>query len=99
MITFAVYAYMLPYKEMFVNVVELFFQLCFMTFLLLRSTRSVVNDYLVFPGKNISAGYNSTNCVDETGIAKLTWILFPFACLPLIVITTIFATKVVIVSW
>ena len=92
MTTFTVYAYVLPYKEMSVNIMELLFQLCFLIFLLLRSTRSILNDYLVFPNDHnqVLASYESDECSNETGIANLTWLLFPFAYLPLIVITVIF---------
>ena len=44
---FTVYAYMLPYKEMLVNIVELFFQLSLLMFLLLRSTQSIVDNFLI----------------------------------------------------
>jgi len=98
MTTFAVYAYMLPYKEMFVNIIELFFQLCFMIFLLLRSTQSILNDYLVFPSDHdkVLASYESDECSNETGTANLTWLLLPFAYLPLIMITVIFSVKILI---
>ena len=100
MVTFAVYAYILPYKDMFVNIIELFFQLCFLIFLLLRSTSSIINDYLVFPGKNnVLASYEADGCSNETGIATLTWLLFPFAYLPLIVITIIFGIKITLILW
>ena len=99
MVTFAVYAYMLPYKEMLVNIIELFFQLCFLIFLLLRSTWSIVGDYLIFPNDRALASYETDGCSNETGIANLTWLLFPFAYLPLVVITIIFSVKVTLILW
>ena len=94
MVTFTLYAYMLPYKDMLVNITELFFQLCFLIFLLLRSTQSIINDHLIFPDAKVSANYKTDGCSNETGTANLTWLLFPFAYLPLIVITIIFSIKV-----
>ena len=89
MVTFTMYAYMLPYKEMLVNIIELFFQLCFLIFLMLRSTQNIIGDYLIFPGDNALASYQTDGCSNETGIANLTWLLFPFAYLPLVVIIII----------
>ena len=89
MISFTVYAYVMPYKEMLVNIVELFFQLSLMVFLLIRSTQNIVDNYLIFPDHE--HGDDDLNgCSSENGIAPLTWILFPFAYLPLIVIIGIF---------
>lgn len=100
MVTFAVYAYVLPYKDMSVNIVELFFQLCFLIFLLLRSTRSIIDEYLVFSGnEKILASYEGDDCSNETGTANLTWLLFPFAYLPLIVTAIILTTKVTLRLW
>ena len=98
MTTFTVYAYVLPYKEMSVNIVELLFQLSLLIFLLLRSTRSIIDEFLKFPNHRHSDN-DPERCSDETGTAYLTWILFPFACLPLVVITGIFSTKVTIRLW
>lgn len=99
MTTFTVYAYVLPYKEMFVNIIELFFQLCFLIFLLLRSTQSILNDYLVFPGNKVLSSYETDECSNKTDTANLTWLLFPFVYLPLIVITVIFSVKVTLMLW
>ena len=99
MVTFTMYAYMLPYKEMLVNIIELFFQLCFLIFLMLRSTRYIINDYLIFPGDNALASYQTDVCSNETGIANLTWLLFPFAYLPLVVIIIIISVKVISTLW
>jgi len=96
MTTFALYAYMLPYKEMFVNIIELFFQLCFLIFLLLRSTQTILNNYLVFSGDKVLPNYESDECSNETGTAKLTWLLFPFTYIPLIITTVIFSVKVML---
>ena len=91
MVTFTLYAYMLPYKDLLVNVIELSFQLCFLIFLMLRSTRNIVTDYHLFP----DPPNNITDvCSNETGIANLTWLLLPFAYLPLIVTAIIFSLKV-----
>lgn len=98
MIMFTVYAYVLPYKEMLVNIVELFFQLSLLMFLLLRSTGSIVDDYLIFPNHEHSDD-DLNSCSSETSIATLTWILFPFAYLPLVVIIGIFSTKMMIRLW
>ena len=97
MITFTVYAYVLPYKEMFVNVIELFFQLILLIFLMLRSTKSIVDKYLRFP--NHDDTHHTTKCLNETGTTYLTWILFPFACLPLFVIIGIFSVKMLLRLW
>ena len=99
MVTFAVYVYMLPYKEMLVNIIELFFQLCFLIFLLLRSTQSVIDDYLIFPNDHALASYDSDGCSNETGIAKITWLLLPFAYLPLVVIAIIVNVKITSILW
>ena len=100
MVTFTLYAYMLPYKDMLVNIIELFFQLCFLIFLLLRSTQSIVDMYLIFPDAKALASYRSDDCsTNETGMAKLTWLLFPFAYLPLVVITIIFIIKITPIIW
>jgi len=57
---------------------------------MLRSTRNIVTDYHVFPDRP----NNITDvCSNENGTAKLTWLLFPFAYLPLIVIVIIFSIK------
>ena len=93
MVTFTIYAYMLPYKDMLVNIIELSFQLCFLIFLLLRSTWSIIGDYLVFPDAQVSASYETDGCSNEIGTANLTWLLFPFAYFPLIVITVIFSIQ------
>ena len=102
MTTFAVYAYVLPYKEMFVNIIELFFQLMLLIFLTLRSTKSIVDNYLRFPNyihmHNDDHTYTQ-RCSSETGTADLTWILFPFAYLPLVVITGIFSVKMLQRLW
>lgn len=82
---------------MFVNAIELLFQLCFLIFLLLRSTQSIINDYLVFHDVKVLANYETDNCSNETGLASLTWLLFPFAYLPLIVITIIFSIKIILI--
>jgi len=79
---------------MFVNIIELLFQLSLLMFLLLRSTRSIVDDYLTFPDHKHS-GDDPNDCSSETGIAYLTWILFPFAYLPLVVIIGIFSVKLI----
>ena len=95
MITFTLYAYILPYKEKLVNFIELFFQLSHLMFLLVRSTKSVVNKYLKFPGYE-HFDDDTKSCQSETETAYLTWILFPFAYLPLTVIIGIFIVKVII---
>ena len=97
MTSFTVYAYVLPYKEMLVNIIELFFQLSLLMFLLLRSTRSIVDNFLIFPHHEHSDDLNG--CSSENSIAHLTWILFPFAYLPLVVITGIFIINVFIRLW
>ena len=100
MTTFAVYAYVLPYKEMFVNIIELFFQLILLIFLTLRSTKSIVDNYLRFPNYKHDDNMYTTKCSSETaGIADLTWILFPFAYLPLIIIIGIFSVKMLLRLW
>ena len=99
MTTFAVYAYVLPYKEMFVNITELFFQLSLLIFLILRSTKSIVDNYLKFPYHKYNDDMDTTRCSSETGTANLTWILFPFAYLPLIVIIGILSLKMLIRLW
>ena len=95
MLSFTVYAYVLPYKEMLVNIVELFLQLSFLMFLLLRSTQSIVDNYLVFPDHE-HGNEDLNGCSSENSIAPLTWILFPFAYLPLVVIMGIFCLKVIV---
>ena len=96
MITFAVYAYVLPYKEMFVNVIELFFQLILLIFLTLRSTKNIVDEYLRFPNHINGDDTYTKKCSSETGTTYLTWILFPFAYLPLVVIIGIFSIKMLL---
>ena len=98
MTTFVVYAYVLPYKDMFVNIIELFCQLSLLIFLMLRSTKSIVDNYLIFPSHKYK---DTTRCSSEsgTGTAYLTWILFPFACLPIIVIVGIFTIKMLLRLW
>jgi len=98
MTTLALYAYVLPYKDMFVNIVELVFQLSLLTFLLLRSTKSIVDNYLRFPAYKYGGGMDNS-CSNETGTAYLTWILLPFAYLPLVVIAGIFSIKFLLRSW
>ena len=99
MVTFTVYAYVLPYKEMFVNIIELFFQLCLLIFLMLRSTRNIVDEYLIFPNHEYSDNMEVENCSSETGTAYLTWTLLPFAYLPLVVIIVIFSVKMLLRFW
>ena len=96
MITFTLYAYVLPYKEMFVNVVELLFQSSLLMFLLLRSTKSIVDKYLQFPNLSYGDDMDIKRCSSETGTANLTWILFPFAYLPLVVIIGIIPIKILL---
>jgi len=95
MVTFTVYAYILPYKEKLANFIELFFQLSHLMFLLVRSTKSIVNKYLKFPGYEHIEG-DTKSCQSKTDTTYLTWILLPFAYLPLCVIAGIFITKVII---
>ena len=99
MVTFTLYAYMLPYKDMLVNISESSFQLCFLIFLLLRSTWSIIDDHLVFPNANLTASNRTDDCSNETGTANLTWLLFPFAYLPLIVIIVIIIIKGTLIIW
>jgi len=103
MTIFALYFYIMPYKEMLVNIVELSFQLLFMLFLLLRSTQDIVDNYLVFPHhSNIldEINYLSKNCTDnDTGVATLTWLLFPFAYFPVIVSAILITVKLVKKAW
>ena len=96
MITLAVYAYVLPYKEMFVNIIELFFQLMLLIFLTLRSTKNIVDKYLRFPNHMNDDYTTVTQCSSETSTSYLTWILFPFAYLPLMVIIGIFIIKMLL---
>ena len=91
MTSFAVYANVLPYKDMLVNIVELFLQLSLLIFLLLRSTKSIVESYLKFPDYEHTVSVDTNGCSSETGVAPLMWILFPFAYLPLVVIIGIFS--------
>ena len=99
MTLFALYAYVLPYKEMFVNITELFFQLSLLIFLILRSTKSIVDGYLKFPHHKHGNAMDTTRCSSDPGIASLTWILFPFAYLPLVVIIGIFSVKMLRRLW
>ena len=99
MITFTVYAYVLPYKDMFVNIMELFFQLSLLIFLLLRSTESIIDEHLRFPTHKYGDATDTEGCSSEPGTAYLTWILFPFAYLPLVVIMGIFRVKMILRMW
>ena len=99
MISFTVYAYVMPYKEMLVNIVELFFQLSLLIFLLLRSTQSIVDSYLRFPNYQHAYNMETDGCSSENVIAHLTWFLFPFAYLPLVVIIGIFIAMMLIKLW
>ena len=99
MMTFALYAYVLPYKEMFVNVIELLFQSSLLMFLLLRSTKSIVDKYLQFPNHSDGDDMDAKRCSNEPGTAKLTWILFPFAYLPLVIIIGIISVKIILRLW
>ena len=99
MLSITVYAYVLPYKELLVNIVELFFQLNLLIFLLLRSTKSIVESYLKFPYHENSEIVDTDGCSTETSMANLTWILFPFAYLPLVVIMGIFIVMMLIKLW
>ena len=76
MMTIAVYAYILPYKEMCVNVIELFFQLILLLFLMLKSTGYIIDKYLRLPNQNLEVDRNIMRCSSDIGIANLTWILF-----------------------
>ena len=100
MTTFTVYAYVLPYKEMYVNIIELLFQLNLLIFLLLRSTRNIIDKYLKFPNYNdFGDDMDTDECSSETGITYLIWILFPFAYLPLAAIIGIFIVKMLLKLW
>jgi len=103
MMMFALYIYIMPYKDMLVNIVELLFQLIFMLFLLLRSTHDIVDDYLVFPNHNNNfdeISFLSKSCTDnDTGVATLTWLLFPFAYFPLVISTMLITAKLVKKAW
>ena len=93
MSTIALYAYVLPYKEMIVNIVELLFQSTLLMFLTLRSTRNIIENYLRFPNYEYGDDMDDSGCSSETGIAYLTWILFPFTYFPLVVIMGVFSAK------
>jgi len=96
MATITLYGYVMPYKDMIVNVIELVFQLNFMLFLLLRSTQSIVDDYLVYPHEgNDSISKISRDCSDDIGIANLTWLLFPFTYVPVVIIVVIIAVMLI----
>ena len=86
---------------MLVNIVELLFQLMFMLFLLLRSTRDIVDDYLVFPYHSNLLDEINKNCTDnaDTGVATLTWLLLPFAYFPLIVSMILIIVKLGKKAW
>jgi len=103
MTIFATYIYAMPHKEMLVNVVELLFQLILILFLLLRSTRDIVDDYLVFPYRNDiqdEIKFLNKKCRDnDTGVATLTWLLFPFAYLPLLIATILMMLKLLKQIW
>ena len=99
MTTLAVYAYVFPYKDMLVNIIELFFQLNLLIFLLLRSTKNVIDNYLKFPSYDFGDNTDTNECLSEHGIAYLTWILFPFAYLPLVAIIGIFIVKMLLKLW
>ena len=96
MTTLTLYAYVMPYKDMFVNIVELFFQFNLLVFLLLRSTKSIVDNYLKFPTYKYGGNVDNNDCSSETGIAYLAWILSSFAYLPLVVIIGIFSLKMML---
>ena len=99
MTTLAVYAYVLPYKDMLVNIIELIFQSSLLLFLMLRSTSNIVDNYLKFPNRQYDDDMGIKNCSSETGTAYLTWVLFPFAYLPLLVIIGIFTVKMLLRLW
>ena len=99
MTTLAVYAYVLPYKDMLVSMVELLFQLSLLIFLMVRSTSNIVDNYLRFPNRQYDDNMGTKNCSSETGTAYLTWVLFPFAYLPLVVIIGIFTVKMLLRLW
>ena len=95
MAMFTLYAYIMPYKDTLINMIELLFQLCSLLFLLMRSTRQILTDYLVFPDSNAITG----DCSDETGIATLTWLLLPVAYFPLFVILALFSGWLILRMW
>ena len=96
MATITLYVYVMPYKDMIVNVIELVFQLNFILFLLLRSTQSIVDDYLVFPHKGSDSVSKFTgDCSDDISIANLTWLLFPFTYVPVVIIVVIIAVMLI----
>jgi len=88
MMLITIYAYVMPYRDTLVNIIELLFQLCALLFLLLRSTRRILKDYLVFPRNSVANG----DCSDDTGVAFLAWLLLPIAYFPLLVITILSST-------
>ena len=96
MSTITVYAYVLPYKEMIVNIIELLFQSTLLMFLMLRSTRNIIESYLRFPNYKYGNVSDDNGCSSETGIAYLTWILFPFTYFPLVVIMGVFIAKMML---
>jgi len=72
------------------------FQLNFILFLLLRSTQSIVDDYLVFPHKGSDSVSKFTgDCSDDISIANLTWLLFPFTYVPVVIIVVIIAVMLI----
>lgn len=80
MITFGLYVYFMPYKDLLVNITELVFQLVFLLFLLLRSTSDIVDRYYKFSGH-----VNSDICSESKySVTDLTLLLIPFAWLPVI---------------
>ena len=99
MTTLAVYTYVLPYKDMLVNIIELLFQLSLLIFLMLRSTTNIVDNYLKFPNHQYDDDMDSKNCSSDTGTAYLTWVLSPFAYFPLVIIIAIFTVKMILRLW
>ena len=94
MTSFTIYAYVLPYKDMFVNIIELLFQSSLLIFLMIRSNKNIRENFLRFP-KYVD-DMATESCSSETGISYLTWILIPFAYLPLVVIIGILSLKMIL---
>ena len=77
------YGFLQPYKQTFVNVLEVFLSLDVLVLLLLRSTNQVVEDLQHFSGSVLDSAENNCTEQDSTRLTALSWLLSPLYYIPL----------------
>ena len=90
----AVYGYVQPYKDILMNILEIFVQVDFLILVLLWETPHISEELHVFKPPSNSTGHGE--CAGDTkGIAEIVWILMPIFYLPLVTLLILLITTAV----